>query len=101
MQILETEEYAKWFQKLRDKTAKGLINARLRKIELYGEVVGDFKQVGKDVIELRFNTGPGYRVYITIAGKYFILLLIGGDKSTQRADIAKAVELARKWRLER
>lgn len=64
---------------------------------LLGELIGDWKPVGDKVIELRVDTGPGYRIYGHVRGSEFILLLIGGDKSTQQADIAKAKDLLKKW----
>ena len=76
---------------------KARINARIRRIELAGELIGDWKPVGDKVIELRVDTGPGYRIYGHVRGSEFILLLIGGDKSTQQADIAKAKDLLKKW----
>jgi putative addiction module killer protein len=59
---------------------------------------GDAKPVGEGVSELRINYGPGYRVYVVQAGRVVIVLLCGGDKSTQARDIAKAKRLAREWK---
>lgn len=98
MQISRTSLYNKWFRKLRDIQAKATINARLRRIELHGELLGDFKYIDDSVIELRFNVGPGYRVYLTQRNDQLLLLLIGGDKSSQKADIDKAKQLANEWR---
>ncbi len=101
MIILKTKEYDGWFRRLKDKAAKAKINARLRRIELTGEIIGDSKMIGDKVIELRFNTGPGYRVYATSEKDKLIILLIGGDKSSQIADIAKAKHIAKEWRSEK
>ncbi len=98
MQILKTDEYDRWFTKLKELTAKAKINARLRRIGLVGCLIGDFKSVGEKVIELRFNIGSGYRIYLTEAKGDFILLLIGGNKSSQQRDIAKAKKLCSEWR---
>ena len=97
MRILKTDQYDRWFKKLKDAAGKARINARIRRIELAGELIGDWKPVGDKVIELRVDTGPGYRIYGHVRGSEFILLLIGGDKSTQQADIAKAKDLLKKW----
>jgi putative addiction module killer protein len=59
---------------------------------------GDAKPVGEGVSELRINYGPAYRVYVMQAGRVVIVLLCGGDKSTQARDIAKAKRLAREWK---
>lgn len=97
MRILKTDQYEKWFRKLKDAVARARINARIRRIELYGELVGDWKPVGDKVVELRFDIGPGYRVYAHPRGSELVLLLVGGDKSSQQADIAKAKGLLREW----
>ena len=97
MRIKRTSVYDKWFAKLKDMHAKSLINAKLLRIQIHGELFGDFKYVDTSIIELRFDTGPGYRVYLTMKENEIILLLIGGDKSSQRADIEKAKKLAQEW----
>ncbi|MBF0226988.1 MAG: type II toxin-antitoxin system RelE/ParE family toxin [Desulfobacterales bacterium] len=93
-QIFETEVYSNWFDRLRDNKAKAVINARLRRIELGN--FGDFKSVGEGVLELRIQFGPGYRIYITQRDFEVVILLAGGDKSTQSKDIKMAIELSRK-----
>ena len=100
VEIRKTDEYDSWFTRLRDRQAKAGINVRLRRIELSGHIVGDFKVFGH-VIELRFHFGPGYRIYATKKGDTLMLLLVGGDKSTQEADIAKAQRMAEEWRSEK
>ena len=99
VEIRKTDEYDSWFVRLRDRRAKAMINARLRKIEFSGELAGDFKVFGR-LVELRFHFGPGYRVYATKKGNTLLLLLIGGDKSTQETDIARAQQMAEDWRSE-
>ncbi|MCH4184675.1 MAG: type II toxin-antitoxin system RelE/ParE family toxin [Eggerthellaceae bacterium] len=101
MIILKTKVFDEWFRKLRNGIAKAKINARLRRIELNNEIIGDYKIIGEKVIELRFNTGPGYRVYITKEGDNLVVLLIGGDKSSQDTDIDTAKRLAKEWRSKR
>ena len=98
MRIIKTPTYEKWFRRLRDRNAQARINARLRRIGLHGGVVGDFRVLGDKVIELRFDMGSGYRIYVTVEKEELLLLLVGGDKSTQNADIRKAKELSRLWR---
>jgi putative addiction module killer protein len=88
MDILKTDEYHKWFTKLKDQVAKAKINIRLKRIILGNN--GDIKSVGNGVFEIRINYGPGYRVYFNQKEDQIILLLIGGDKSTQERDIKKA-----------
>ena len=97
MRILKTDQYDKWLKRLKDAAAKARINARIRRIELAGELVGDWKPVGGKVVELRFDVGPGYRVYAHPRGGELLLLLVGGDKSSQKADVEKAKDLLREW----
>ncbi len=92
-QIRETDAYQKWFESLRDINARLRIAARIRRISLGN--LGDVKPVGEGVHELRITYGPGYRVYFVQHGDTVIVLLAGGDKSTQKRDIERAKELAR------
>ena len=77
-----------WLRGLRDVRARAKIRVRLNRIRLGN--FGDAKPVGKGVYELRIPHGPGYRVYYARIGQRIVLLLCGGDKSSQRRDIAKA-----------
>ena len=90
--VLTTEDFVRWFTKLRDRQARARISARLRRVELGN--LGGAKSVGARVSELRIDHGPGYRLYFTRRGVEFIVLLVGGDKSTQQRDIERAFELA-------
>lgn len=92
LEIARTDEFDKWLKKLRDATARARINVRIRRIQLTGSL-GDCKPVGDGVSELCIDYGPGYRVYFARRGEVMILLLIGGDKSTQQRDIKKAKAL--------
>jgi putative addiction module killer protein len=83
-----TAPFAAWMDALRDAQARAQIQRRLARIRL--GLLGDCKSVGGGVYELRIATGPGYRVYFAQVGQTVVLLLCGGDKSTQRADMAKA-----------
>ena len=80
--------YEKWFNKLKDRIAKTKILVRLARIE--NGNFGQFKQLKKHLFEIKLTYGPGYRIYYTFAGNKIIILLIGGDKSSQSKDIVKA-----------
>lgn len=92
-EIRQTDEYARWFEKLRDQRAKARILVRIRRLSL--ENPGDAQPVGEGVSELRIDYGPGYRVYFKQQGQTVVVLLVGGDKRTQSRDIEKAKALAR------
>lgn len=91
--VRQTERYAQWFAGLRDHRAKGRIDARVRRVSL-GKF-GDVKSLKDGVSELRVDYGAGYRVYFARQGREIVILLGGGDKSTQARDIADAKALAR------
>ena len=93
VEIRQTEVYAKWFDRLRDREARARINARIRRLSLGNP--GDAKPVGEGVSELRIDYGPGYRVYFVQRGQTLVVLLAGGEKSTQSRDIKTALDLAR------
>jgi putative addiction module killer protein len=93
-EILQTDEYAAWFDGLRDRAAKARIDIRIRRLSLGNP--GDVKPVGSGVYELRLKYGPGYRVYYIRRDQQYVILLAGGEKSTQDRDIQLAKELARK-----
>jgi putative addiction module killer protein len=88
IEIEMTEVFSKWLKKLRDEKAKGLISLRTQRLK-FGHL-GDGKSIGDGVIEMRIDSGPGYRVYFTRRGDKLILLLVGGTKRNQQADIDKA-----------
>jgi putative addiction module killer protein len=90
--VRETDEFSDWLHGLRDARARAKILIRIDR--LADGNPGDAAPVGQGVSELRINYGPGYRVYYVQCGKRYILLLAGGDKSTQRKDIAAAKRLA-------
>lgn len=91
----EKDVYLDWLLKLRDVTAKIAINRRVNRIELGN--FGDHKFCRDGVWELRVDVGAGYRVYYAVVGKEVILLLCGGDKRTQDADIDRAYEYWQDW----
>ena len=86
--VLRTAAFNSWLSALPNESAKGAITARIVRVE--GGLMGDVKSLGQGLSEMRVNVGPGYRVYMTQQGKAVILLLCGGDKSTQRRDIKAA-----------
>lgn len=90
--IEKTPEFDRWLKKLKDIKAKAKIIFRLQKLE-NDEHFGDNKSVGEGIRELRINYAKGYRVYFRVKGERIIILLIGGDKSTQRKDIEKAKKI--------
>jgi len=93
------ERYVKWRTKLRDQQAKARIAARVRRIREKGDF-GDHKFLRDGVWELKIDYGPGYRVYYTRVGGQIVLLLGGGDKSTQEHDIERAIMLAKEVKRE-
>ena len=86
--VQRTKEFSEWLAALADPIGRAAIVARIVRLELGN--VGDAKSVGGKVSELRVDVGPGYRVYMTRTGATLQLLLCGGDKSSQEADINRA-----------
>ena len=93
VQVRQTDEYARWFAKLRDRQVRARILLRVRRLSLGNP--GDVRPVGEGVSEMRIDIGPGYRVYFKQLGESIVVLLAGGDKRTQPRDIEKAKALAR------
>jgi len=93
--IEKTIEFDKWLRKLKDLKAKSKILFRIQKIE-NDEHFGDSKPVGDGIREMRVNFAKGYRVYFKEKDRKIIVLLIGGDKSSQQNDIKKAKEILKK-----
>ena len=94
MNIFErTEEFNAWLASLKDKVGRARIIHRIRSAE-HGNF-GDCEPVGEGVSEMRIHFGPGYRVYFTRHREVIYLLLWGGDKSSQKRDIKRAIEMAR------
>ena len=92
LEVRQTDVYLDWFSNLRDRAAKVRIDIRIRRLSLGN--AGDVKPVGEGVSELRVNFGPGYRIYFVQQGDICVVLLAGGDKSTQEQDIRRAKLLA-------
>ena len=93
VEVRQTNLYSERFADLRDRTAKVRIDIRIRRLSLGNP--GDVQPVGEGVSELRVDHGPGYRVYFIQKVDVYIVLLAGGDKSTQEKDIRNAKALAR------
>lgn len=96
IEVRQTAEYMAWFDALRDRLARARIDIRVRRLSLGNP--GDVRPVGEGVSELRIDYGPGYRVYFVKQGDVLIVLLAGGDKSTQDRDIKAAQKRARDLR---
>jgi putative addiction module killer protein len=91
-EVRQTAEFSDWLRRLRDSNAVARIVARIRRMEM--ENPGDAKSVGKGVMEMRIDYGPGYRVYYVHQGPTIVVVLCAGDKRTQSRDIKRAQELA-------
>ena len=90
--VRETGRFKAWIRAVKDRKTKQVINAHIRRISTGN--FGDHKLVGNGVSELRIDYGPGYRIYFTRRGDEIVILLCGGDKSTQGRDIEAAQEIA-------
>lgn len=92
IEIRQTAQFAEWFGSLRDTRARARITVRIDRLALGNP--GDVKSVGEGISELRITYGPGYRIYYLRRGDELVILLCGGDKGSQRRDIAAAKALA-------
>jgi putative addiction module killer protein len=95
MKVRKSSVYEKWIEGLRDERARYRISARIRRLENGNP--GDVEPIGEGCSEMRIHYGPGYRVYYKDTGREIIILLCGGDKRTQQADIAEAKKIARTY----
>jgi putative addiction module killer protein len=95
IELKQTVIFRKWRTRLKDERARSLIASRLDRLA-FGHT-GDALPVGQGISELRIHYGPGYRVYFHKRGNTIIILLCGGDKSTQTKDILTAKRLAKEW----
>lgn len=94
IEIRETAVYKKWFRTIKDRKTKSVIDVRIRRVSLGN--FGDVEPVGRGISELKIDYGPGFRVYFLNQRNIIVILLCGGEKSTQSKDIQKAQELAQK-----
>jgi putative addiction module killer protein len=93
LHILQTEVFSKWLSALRDARSKARIVARIESARMGN--LGDVKPLGGSISEMRIDVGAGYRVYFVRRGAVVVVLLCGGDKSTQGKDIVRAKRMAR------
>ena len=93
LSIRQTTEYSDWFENLRDRQARARIDVRVRRLGMGNP--GQHRVLTGGVLEMKIDHGPGYRVYYTQRGLDLILLLIGGDKSSQHEDIRTALRIAK------
>ena len=93
IEVRKTAQFTKWFDSLKDRKGRARIQARIDRVEM-GHF-GDVESVGEGVSELRIFYGPGYRVYFVQRNSVVVILLSGGDRDSQQADIAKAKEIAK------
>ena len=95
-ELIQSDEFKKWHEGLRDAVARARVSSRLRLAEQGN--LGDCKSLRDGVSEMRIDVGPGYRMYFTRRGNAVIVLLCGGDKRHQDAHINRAIELAASWK---
>jgi len=93
IEVRKTEIFTKWFDNLKDRKARARIQARIDRVEMGN--FGDVAPVGEGVSEFRIFYGPGYRIYFVQRNSVVVVLLSGGDKSSQKRDIVKAKEMSR------
>lgn len=96
IEVVKSETFDKWLRGLKDRVARARIEARIARLALGNP--GDVKPVRNGISELRIDHGPGYRVYFMQRGDVVIVLLVGGDKRTQDADIKRAIMIANEWK---
>lgn len=99
IEVVRTDEFEMWLAKLKDLRGRARIIRRIDRLATGNP--GDERPIGKGLSELRLDVGPGYRVYYLQDTDTLVLLLCGGDKSTQQKDIEKAHDLAEEWRADR
>lgn len=93
--IRKTQQFADWVEQLRDRAVRTRVQARVDRLALGNP--GQHRVLTGGVVEMKIDFGPGYRVYFTQRGTELVLLLVGGDKTTQQQDIALALRLAKEW----
>ena len=96
VEVVRSATFDRWLNKLKDRRAAARVVIRINRLAVGN--AGDVKPVGHGVSELRIDYGPGYRLYYQQHGPIIVVLLAGGDKSTQDADINRAIEIAKEWK---
>ena len=101
LELVKSDDFDGWVRSLRDATTKARVLKQVQRIQVAEQYVGDWKPVGGGVIEVRLVFGAGYRLYTAIREGALLLLLAGGDKSTQGGDIPRAQALLAEWDAQR
>ena len=96
MRVEKSDEYRDWIDRLKDRVGRARILVRVDR--LIDGNPGQYRDLTDGISELKIDVGPGYRVYYSQRGSRLLLLLIGGDKSTQHKDVVKAIQLARSYK---
>lgn len=96
LEVIQSDTFRLWFSALKDRQTKAIISARIRRVSLGN--FGDVRPVDGPVSELRIDHGPGYRLYFMRSGAVIIVLLAGGTKRTQAADIQRAIKVSMDWK---
>jgi putative addiction module killer protein len=96
MEVRQTERFARWLSRLKDRTARLAIAGRIDR--LAAGHAGDVRSVGDGIREMRVHLGPGYRIYFIERDGRILILLCGGDKKTQSRDVEAAKSMARAWK---
>ncbi|MBX9945938.1 MAG: type II toxin-antitoxin system RelE/ParE family toxin [Reyranella sp.] len=92
IEVRQTQDFSDWLRRLKDANAAARVVARIRRMEMGNP--GDTRSVGRGILEMRVDHGPGYRIYYLHRGAQIVILLCGGDKRTQQQDIRRAQKLA-------
>lgn len=99
IELIKSRAFGKWVDGLKDPTARARVLVRIERLAMGNP--GDVKPVGEGVSELRIDHGPGYRVYFAREGSVLIIILAGGDKSSQSRDIVAAKAILKMWKEQR
>lgn len=95
LEMIKSDTFDAWLRSLRDRQAKARIEVRIRRLSL--DNPGQYRSLKNGINELKIDYGPGYRVYYTLRNRTLVLLLCGGDKSTQDQDIKTALRILKQW----
>lgn len=95
LEVVQSETFSGWLSNLADRRARAKVQTRIDRLATGNP--GDTRSIRSGVIEMRIDYGSGYRVYYMRRGSFVVVLLCGGDKSTQRADIKRAIAIANDW----
>jgi putative addiction module killer protein len=95
LEIIKSDTFDAWLRSLRDRQVKARIEVRIRRLSL--DNPGQYRSLKNGINELKIDYGPGYRVYYTFRNQTLVLLLCGGDKSTQDQDIKSALRILKQW----